>query len=805
MVLAPGRITCILLLGTVLGLAGIATAQSDLAITDVDVQPSNPGPGDSVNVTATVESQGSEDPDDYTVIFHVGGQHLGNETGGSTDFLVSDTTEAESPNPWTAAIGRHVVNVTVNASSDDDPSNDHREMTLEIGPDLKPTSLSVDPSAPKEGDEVTFTADVDNVGPNASDPVPVAFRIDGQAVNSTTLDGLAAGEGGSVTATWVAEPGNHTVEVAVDPQGALSEVSEDNNVLSGDPLRVDALEPDLVVTRLATRPSFPEPGEQVQVTATIANRGDKDAAASTARLTVSNETIGDEPVDPLATGEEVDLTWSWNASVGIHTLRAKADVGDDVPEGREKNNMRQLSVVVGPDLRIEDLTLTPSDPEAGDQVRLDATLANQGPAVPGNVTVQLLLDGVPIGSRVVEGLGANATHKVTFGPVNASEGEHTFTVAVDPDDAIGEAREDNNLADRTVTIPGELPNIVVEEASLTRSAFGPGEKTAFEATLANTGGDTGSFEVAFRVDGRRVGDPVTVDGIGGGQDTTITSSNWTAEGGSHTLTVVADPDGDVEESDEGDNRLTLPFAVGPDLVPMELSLSPGQPEVGVNVTVEARIANAGTEAAGPFDILVRIDDTTVIETRVDGLDPLGSTALNGTWRATADATQVTVEADVQDDVSEVSEGNNTLTVDLAVDDTVADLVAGELGARPATPDVGENVTFTLNVTNSGEREAGSFAVRFRVNGSRLDQVDVPGLATGQAVQVTSANWTAALGRSNVTAIVDPIDRIPELSLDNNRAQLVVQTGLDEDGIPTPGAVLAIALVAATALARRRHR
>jgi hypothetical protein len=74
------------------------------------------------------------------------------------------------------------------------------------------------------GDEMTFTATIrnDGAGP-AVDPFPVSFQVDGVIIGSMSVSQiLHSGESTTVDQTWIAEAGEHTVEVIVDGTASQS-------------------------------------------------------------------------------------------------------------------------------------------------------------------------------------------------------------------------------------------------------------------------------------------------------------------------------------------------------------------------------------------------------------------------------------------------------------------------------------------------------------------------------------------------------------------------------------------------------
>ncbi|MBL0361013.1 MAG: hypothetical protein IPP70_08135 [Elusimicrobia bacterium] len=108
-------------------------------------------------------------------------------------------------------------------------------------PDLVVTNVSVTPSNPVAGEEVSFSAVIRNVGMTASPSGQlhaVAFYVDGRkfAWSTARWTGLEPGASANVEADggvngtrWTAEPGSHTAMAVVDDNDTLPETDEFNN------------------------------------------------------------------------------------------------------------------------------------------------------------------------------------------------------------------------------------------------------------------------------------------------------------------------------------------------------------------------------------------------------------------------------------------------------------------------------------------------------------------------------------------------------------------------------------------------
>jgi hypothetical protein len=102
--------------------------------------------------------------------------------------------------------------------------------------DLTVTGLTFGPAAPREGQSVTITARVANVGYRAASNIGVRFAVDGVVQSpDRSIASLAAGASADVSIQWPSQgkPGTHTVRVTVDPLNTIRESDETNNAATG--------------------------------------------------------------------------------------------------------------------------------------------------------------------------------------------------------------------------------------------------------------------------------------------------------------------------------------------------------------------------------------------------------------------------------------------------------------------------------------------------------------------------------------------------------------------------------------------
>ncbi len=218
--------------------------QADLIAGEPSLDPTDPAPGDNVTFTATVSNGGNASAGNFTVQFLLDGEQLGENItieGLAANESIEITSEA-----WNASEGDHNVTVVVDAGdavNESDESNNEAttsftvEASSEEPPeegtqaDLIAEALSVDPSDPEPGENVTFRANVSNVGNASAGNFTVQFLLDGEQLGENiTIEGLAANESIEITSeAWNASEGDHNVTVVPDAGDDVDESDESNN------------------------------------------------------------------------------------------------------------------------------------------------------------------------------------------------------------------------------------------------------------------------------------------------------------------------------------------------------------------------------------------------------------------------------------------------------------------------------------------------------------------------------------------------------------------------------------------------
>lgn len=366
---------------------------------------------------------------------------------------------------------------------------------------------------------------------------------------------------------------------------------------------------------------------------------------------------------------------------------------------------KSAAAQVLPDVRVTDISWTPSNPVAGDTVTIQATISNASSAdTPAGIPVGvgMRIDGAYVGSFFVRDSGGQtvplagwATYTGTFDATwTAVEGTHAVLAIADDIDRFPESNENNN--DRTEplsVVPPPLPDVVITDVSWTPANPTAGQAVTLHATVANIGNaatPTGvPVGVGIQVDGAWVGSFFVRNS--GGQTVPLAvgtsymgtaTATWTAVAGAHPVRAIADDIDRFPESNENNNERTETLNAGPGALPdvtiLSIELTPAAPQAGEQVTIRATLKNNAdvpTPDGVPVGVGAQVDGQYLgsffyLDSQgVAGPMPAHATffgTIDATWTAVAGEHTIALFADDLDRFPESDEDNNELTIPLEV-------------------------------------------------------------------------------------------------------------------------------------------
>jgi subtilase family serine protease len=798
------------LVALTLGAAGNALAQfqPDLAVTFVGTDPAEPDVGEEVQIVAEIDNQGSGSASGFEYNFTLNGAPFGeNQTYDQTITSDTDPIRINATMNWTAEVGEHRLGSTIDPDDglqgDDNPDNDERFRDIELGPDLGATNLEADPANPLEGETVTFTVDVENEGNRTAGTFDVELAIDGSSVDTKTVEGLGAGNTTELEMVWVAQSDEHDVAIRVDVDDEVTELDEDNVLTST--IDVRKAQPDLRLGNLTVRPDPPVPGEPAEISVTIVNDGLDPSTNNTIRLASPTVDEPDLEVPELEADQSATASWRWQAESGQQLIDIEVDVGDEVVESDEDNNRLTSQFEIGPDLKLESVGVRPSNPNASDRVQFTATVVNQGSPTDETVNVALSVDNETLEAQPLQGLQSNQPQTVATDPWVAQPGEHELVGLVDPEDAIAETDEDNNILGDSFTVGEPDPDLTVRSAVLSPDRPEAGNETSIIAQVENVGLDGASdVEVTATIDGSTIAD-ATIDPLEEGAEETVTLGNWTAREGLHDLTITVDADDRIDEADEENNTFTRRVGIGLDLALEALVFAPTDPTPGDEVPLQVTAVNNGTQRTSQTEVAFEADGREVARASVPDLEPGDSTTATANWTAST-ADELSARIDPADEFVELDEENNRARASVSTEDATGpvDLTILALTWDDEAIESDQQTQFVARVANVGTAASQATSVSFTVDGTSLgSDVDVTSLAAGDVANVTSPAWNVTDGEHELEATVDPTGDVAETNDLNNTKTATVSPG--PTGVPGPGLVAVLALAGASAAARRRTR
>ncbi len=632
-------------------------------------------------------------------------------------------------------------------------------------PDLIIETITWSPEYPAIGNTVTFTVTIKNQGSGKSDSSKVAYYIDDNDLALDYVNPIDPGDSATETFTWTAEAGSHTIKAVADSNNEVTESDETNNVKM---YSLSTLAPDLIIESITSSPEIPSKGDTVTFSVTVKNQGNGKASNSRVDFYIDGSSRGYQEVPEIGAGSTATKTFTWVAQAGAHAIKAVADGANYITESDETNNEKTITFSPAPpDLIIESITWLPEIPAKGDSVTFNVIVKNQGSGRSGSFHVALYIGSYQF-SDTVNSIEAGATDNATF-IWSARAGSYTIKAIADSSDKVLESNETNN--EKTVTL-STLPDLIIETITWEPESFQKSDNVTFTVTIKNQGvSKAGSFRVHFYVDLSFKGyqDVEEIDA-----DATVTKTFiWIARTGSHSIKVIADEVNQVTESDETNNAKRIAIStLPPDFIIETITWSPESALMGDTVTFTVTIKNQGSGKSDYSYVTCYIDDNYLASDYVNPIDAGASANETFTWTAEAGSHTIKAVADSENEVAESNETNNEKTVTLS---TIApDLIIETITGLPASPPIGETVTFTVTIKNQGSDIASPSRVHFYIDDSSRGYQDVPEIVAG-ATATKTFTWIAQAGSHDIKAVADSNDTLTESDETNNEKTVTFPT------------------------------
>jgi len=600
---------------------------------EILVDPGEPRDGERVRLEATVANAGGSSAPPSLVRFFAGDPALGGPPLG-----VESAVPALAPGEqvvvgglWDTTDGAGEIRIFALVDPDfellearEDDNSASVQVTVAPPPEgvdleLRTEDIAVSPPFPSSLPvQLAITTVVRNFGlADATDVQVTLWRgtpENGEMVETVVLPGLAGRS--SLPANFtdlLTEPGTALYTVAAstvppDEDSANNRASFEVSTQASTDLEV--LAADLSLSR---DPAFL--GTDVTVTSTLHNRGTLVAPTFMARYSVASATetvVIRELAVSIPAGESLEQSFPWRVDrTGALTLLVELDPEQRILEADETNNQAELpfeaTAVTEPNLTLAlaDLRVSPEPALEGSFAELAIQLRNTGGTDLSGVAVAFHdanpnLGGVLVGEMVVESLNSGEDRVVTVPwPALPDASDRLIFATADPQDAVAEFDEEDNQVFRRLTVLS-LPDIALGSASLTFDPPVPlpGQAVELAVAVANLGEQgTGAFVVrAYSGDpaaALQLGTDQTLDLEGLSQGEAIFS--FVPPVGTQIVTVVADEEGAVLESEEGNNRAEQNLAAqDPDFAAAPRYFSPNGDGVQDSTVFTYRLTSART-------------------------------------------------------------------------------------------------------------------------------------------------------------------------------------------------------------------
>ncbi|MFQ6062196.1 MAG: DUF3344 domain-containing protein [Methanosarcinales archaeon] len=326
------------------------------------------------------------------------------------------------------------------------------------------------------------------------------------------------------------------------------------------------------------------------------------------------------------------------AITGLHTIEVIADPENEVAEIKESNNKLNKTITVsGPDLTV--LDVKPKD------YKPTAIIKNIGIDFANNVTINF---------------GREVNYSLNSGWLGYGFNKE-FTRAISKEDAIGLRVHFTEIKiNGYIYIKDNSDNIVAVYSGSETDIWTPwvqGNQILIEAHAKDnplSRFEIDKYQYAF--------DSAIIDTIGVNEEVEVPVDwKWNSIG---NLTVIADPDNTIIESDESNNILSK--TIGSDLDIYSMWYAPEYPLMNRPIEINAIIENKGMIPTEDFKVMFKVDNLS-IESKELALNPMQRENITFSYTPNINGTlKVEIVVDPDNKVIELDESNNNQTRQIVV-------------------------------------------------------------------------------------------------------------------------------------------
>ena len=716
----------------------------------------NPNFGDNVTYTVTVTNDGNADAK-AVVVRDVLGKDLkfvsatGTYTFDEATNTITWTVDVDAGKTETFTVVATVINYgNVTNSLVVGNKTFNKNVTVpEITPDK-----TVDNENPNFGDDLTYTVTVKNEGNgNANDVIIVDALGKGLEYVSSTGNY----DNKTNTITWKVDLASGETKTFTVVAKIIGYTDVTNEVTVGNKTAAVTVDIPEIIPAKDVNNTTPNFGDKVEYTITVNNNANKDA-----KQVVIVDTLGKglKFINASHNGkyDESTRTITWIIDLGAGesavfsvnaAVEAYGNINNTVVVGNKSatKNITVPEIIPGKSVDVE-------NPNFGDTVTYTVVVTNNGVVDAKQVVVKDILDK---GLKFVKATGEYTfdedSHTVTW-IIDLAKGESQTFYVTAVAEAYGVLINDVTVGDNTASADVVVPEIIPDKtANITNPNFG--DKVDYTVTVTNDGiGDAK--------------DVVVRDVLGEGLKFVSATGNYSFDEATRTVTWIVDLAkgeskvfsviatvvgyGNVTNSLVVGNKTTGVNVTVPEIIP-DKTVGIENPNFGDNVTYTVKVTNDGIGDANNVVVKDILGEglTFVDATGNYSFDEVTRTV---TWivdLAKGESKVFSVIATVVgygNVTNSLVVGNKTAGVNVTVPEIIPDKTA-----NISNPNFGDNVNYTVTVTNDGIGDAKDVVVR-DVLGEGLTFVDATGNYSFDEVTRT-VTWIVDLakGESKVFSVI----------------------------------------------------
>ena len=605
-----------------------------------------------------------------------------------------------------------------------------------ISIDLTITDISTPPTI-YANQSNTINAYISNKGNKDITSFKVTLNANNSLVDTQNVEYLEAGKNTIIKFNWTPiQIGDYQLEVIVDPDNAINESNEANNILYKNVTALHLIKkPDLTITEIFTATIYTNQTNIISVN--ISNIGILPASNYKVSLNVNNNFVASQYLEGLAAGDSTTINFNWMPiKTGNYQLCVIVDSDDVINESNEANNILYKNVIAlqqppgEPDLTVTEIN-TPQAIYINQNNIIETTLENIGTKDATSFKATLNVNNLLVDTKIISNLAKGANTSVNFNWKPNKVGVYQLSVIVDPNDEIIESNEYNNILYKTVKSE-EKPDLVVSEINTSQLIY-TNQNNIINAKLENIGNsDASSFKITLNANNLLVGEQ-TIEYLASAKSTII-KFNWTPiQIGNYQLEVIVDSENAIDELNEYNNRLFKNVEViqepRPDLTVTEINTSQSI-YINQNNSINANLENIGNKNAMSFKVTLNANNLLIDTKIISDLAKGANTSVNFNWKPNkVGVYQLSVVVDPNNEIIESNEYNNIISCEV---NTISNASVHEKviinSFEVSNGTQGGSITAKVNITNIGEKE---YWYAIVVSGTNIDGYGISGIGSAE--------------------------------------------------------------------------